>query len=83
MNAQQFTTLAAPLHVPPGPAGEVPGPSCGPVQGGTAVAILGASLRGGDHYQVRFHRNVVVNATYEDSPQGGIVRCVAPAAGWL
>ena len=30
----------------------------------------------------RFHRNVVVNATYEDSPQGGIVRCVAPPLPW-
>ena len=82
VNAQQFTTLAAPLHVHTAPAVEVSSPSCGPVHGGTAVAILGASLRGGDHYQVRFHRNVVVNATYEDSPQGGIVRCVAPPLPW-
>ena len=74
LNGQQYAPQPTPLHVYPPPVLAFTSPACGPVNGGTAVAVIGDKLRGGSAYRCRFG-GLAVEATYESTRQGDLLHC--------
>ena len=79
LNAQQFTLLPTELQLYESPLVAFISPACGPVEGGTRVAVIGDQLRSGSDYRCRLGE-VEQAANQSTTPQGDLVHCFAPGA---